>query len=144
MKNDEEEYKQKILAQTDIEIVVKLGKACELRSNWEMIKVEIAYLGCLARISQNPKLITKLMATEDKVIVYQKENDFWNKWNCIILTRIRSELRLTTEDNAIVKGCKELRDFYKKSKENKIKKSLYIEYAILTKKYNLILYSKFL
>ncbi len=80
----------------------RLGRRVELRPDWEAVKYDVMYEVCMAKFTQNPGLLDKLLATGDAELV---EGNTWGDqvWGVCdgvgenhlgkTLMRIRSELR---------------------------------------------------
>lgn len=79
----------------------RLGRKVALRSDWETVKYDIMYEVCMAKFTQNPDLLSKLLATGDANLI---EGNTWGDkvWGICngegqnhlgrILMRVRSEL----------------------------------------------------
>ncbi len=79
----------------------KLGRKLPLRSDWETVKYKVMYDVCLAKFTQNPDLLSMLLATGDAELI---EGNTWGDtvWGVCegvgennlgkTLMRIRSEL----------------------------------------------------
>jgi ribA/ribD-fused uncharacterized protein len=83
----------------------KLGRTIELRYNWEEIKLQVGEEVIRAKFAQNPKLASKLLATETEQLVEGNmcHDNFWGVCHCgkcgfghnhlgEILMKIRGEL----------------------------------------------------
>jgi len=58
------------------------------------------YLGNLAKFQQNEDLRNALLSSGTGSIRFTGSTPFWNRWNGLILERIRAELRQNGEDDA--------------------------------------------
>lgn len=65
-------------------------KRDELRSDWEVVKVEMMYQSNLAKFSQNDHLRSLLVNSRGPI---DAQGGFWKTWNEVLLERIREELR---------------------------------------------------
>ena len=73
------------------------------------------YEGNKAKFDQHKDLAEKLMNTKGDVI-FGGSTSFWNKWNGLIMERIRAELRdRDEEDKKTVERIKKLMEEYQKS-----------------------------
>lgn len=88
------------------------GNEVELRKDWESVKVKEMYIGNKARFEQHPDLAKKLCSSKGKVI-FEASSPFWNKWNGLIMERIRAEMRnQDKEDQETAKSIKKLMEDY--------------------------------
>jgi predicted NAD-dependent protein-ADP-ribosyltransferase YbiA (DUF1768 family) len=103
--------------QADRDMVLKSGAGCsawaagqrvKIRSDWELVKVDEMYNGNLAKFQQNENLRNDLLSSGTARIRFTGSTSFWNKWNGLILERIRAELRQNGEDDAV--RAAEIRD----------------------------------
>ena len=94
--------------QADRDMVLKSGAGCsawaagqnvKIRSDWELVKVDEMYKGNLAKFQQNEDLRNELLSSGTASIRFTGSTSFWNKWNGLILERIRAELRQNGEDD---------------------------------------------
>lgn len=69
------------------------GQRVQIRDDWEAIKVEEMYKGNLAKFEQNPELRNALISSGNAAVRFTGSTPFWNKWNGLIMERIRAELR---------------------------------------------------
>ncbi len=69
-----------------------------MRSDWEKVKVRIMYQANLNKFAQNKDFAETLTNTKGKI---EMGNGFWPKWNALILTRVRAELRQNGEQDAL-------------------------------------------
>ena len=77
------------------------GQKIKARSDWKRIKVDEMYKGNLAKFQQNEDLRNKLIGSGNGKICFTEESEpFWNKWNGMILERIRAELRQSGDEDA--------------------------------------------
>ena len=91
------------------------GSRVNLRSDWEAVKVNVMYEGNKAKFDQHKDLAEKLMNTKGDVI-FGGSTSFWNKWNGLIMERIRAELRdRDEEDKKTVERIKKMMEEYQKS-----------------------------
>lgn len=81
----------------------QLGRKVPLRPDWELVKYDVMYEVCMAKFTQNPDLLSKLLATGDAELI---EGNTWGDrvWGVDlcrgygenhlgkILMRVRSEL----------------------------------------------------
>ena len=88
-----------------------LGNKIKMRSDWEKVKVSVMYEGNKAKFEQNENFAEELKASQGD-IVFHNSTLFWNKWNGIIIKRIRAELRGTEEDLKIAEELKSLMEEY--------------------------------
>ncbi|CAF1065165.1 unnamed protein product [Didymodactylos carnosus] len=91
------------------------GAQIDLRPDWEQVKVREMYVGNKAKFEQNFDFGKQLVATKGP-IVFGGSTSFWNKWNGLILDRVRAELR---QDQQIVEKIKQLMDKYEQTNVNK-------------------------
>jgi predicted NAD-dependent protein-ADP-ribosyltransferase YbiA (DUF1768 family) len=84
-----------------------MGNQIKLRPDWEEIKVQKMYHGNLLRLSQNPDLAAKLCKTQGD-IVFTGSTPFWNKWNGLIMERIRAELKGEERTEQDIKRAEEI------------------------------------
>ncbi len=52
----------------------RLGRRVPLRSDWEIVKYDVMYEVCMAKFTQNPDLLSKLLATGDAELI---EGNTW-------------------------------------------------------------------
>lgn len=93
---------RKEFADLDPSSAKRKGRHVQLRSDWESVKYDIMYEICKAKFTQNNKLKTKLLNTNDE---HLEEGNTWGDtiWGTVngkgqnnlgkILMRIRKELR---------------------------------------------------
>ena len=105
MKTFNVKRREQIRAATSAGKAAKMGrarKATVLRNDWETIKDDVMYRGCLAKFSQHPNLWAVLDGTGDAVLVEHTKNDrYWGDGgdgsgrNQLgkTLMRVREELR---------------------------------------------------
>ncbi|UJR16448.1 hypothetical protein I4U23_003350 [Adineta vaga] len=74
------------------------GQRITIRDDWESVKVDEMYKGNLAKFQQNEELRNALLSSGNGSIHFTGSTPFWNKWNGLILERIRAELRLQGQD----------------------------------------------
>jgi hypothetical protein len=95
--------------QADRDMILRSGSGCgawaagqrvAIRSDWELVKVEEMYRGNLAKFQQNEDLRNALLSSGNGSIRFTGSTPFWNRWNGLILERIRAELRQNGEDDA--------------------------------------------
>ncbi len=112
--------------QTDRDMVLKsgagfsawaAGQKIKIRSDWELVKVDEMYKGNLAKFQQNENLKNDLLNSGTGSIRFNASTSFWNKWNGLILERIRAELRQNGEDDA--RHAAEIQDAMDKFAERK-------------------------
>jgi hypothetical protein len=85
----------------------------KLRDDWEEVKVQIMYDGNKAKFEQHPDLVKALIGTKGPV-KFGGSTGFWNKWNGLIMERLRSEFRKNgDEDKDEVARITKLMDKYK-------------------------------
>lgn len=111
---------------TDRDMVLKSGAGCsawaagqriKIRSDWESVKVDEMYKGNLAKFQQNDHFRNALLSTNGS-IRFTGSTAFWNRWNGLILERIRAELRAASEEDH--RRAAEIRDLMVKfAEENK-------------------------
>ena len=70
------------------------GQHIKIRDDWDQVKVQEMYNGNRAKFEQNEEERQALMQSGDSPIIFLESNDFWDKWNGLIMERIRAELRL--------------------------------------------------
>ncbi len=80
----------------------RLGRAVELRENWELLKEGFMYTVCFAKFTQNESLGRKLLATGDRMLI---EGNTWGdtEWGVCngagknllgkILMRVREKIK---------------------------------------------------
>lgn len=83
------------------------GANVKLRKDWESVKVNEMYIGNKAKFEQNPELLKKLCSTKGNVD-FGGSTSFWNKWNGLIMERLRAEFR--NQDDEDVKRAKEIKE----------------------------------
>jgi ribA/ribD-fused uncharacterized protein len=83
------------------------GNKIKLRPDWEEIKVNVMYHGNYIRFSQNPELAAKLCQTQGDIL-FTGSTPFWNKWNGLIMERIRAELRGAEKTEQDIKRAEEI------------------------------------
>ncbi len=83
----------------------RLGRRVEMRPDWETVKYDVMYQVCMAKFTQNPDLLEKLLATGDAELV---EGNTWGDkvWGVCdgigennlgkTLMRIRSEQKMSS------------------------------------------------
>jgi N-glycosidase YbiA len=112
--------------QADRDMVLNSGAGCsawaagqkiKIRSDWETVKVDEMYKGNLAKFQQNEDLRNKLIGSGNGKIRFTGSTPFWNKWNGMILERIRAELRQNGDEDA--HHAAELRDAMEKFAQGK-------------------------
>ncbi|CAF3053285.1 unnamed protein product [Rotaria sp. Silwood2] len=91
------------------------GQRVDIRSDWESIKVDEMYKGNLAKFQQNEDLRNALLSSGKSTIRFTGSTPFWNRWNGLILERIRAELRQNGEEDA--RHTSEIREMMKKFSE---------------------------
>ncbi|CAF4075098.1 unnamed protein product, partial [Adineta steineri] len=84
------------------------GQRVQIRSDWEAIKVDEMYNGNLAKFQQNDDLRTALINSGNGTVRFTGSTPFWNKWNGLIMERIRAELRQNGDEDA--RRAAEIRD----------------------------------
>jgi predicted NAD-dependent protein-ADP-ribosyltransferase YbiA (DUF1768 family) len=93
----------------DRDMVLKSGAGCsawaagqriKIRSDWETVKVDEMYKGNLAKFEQNEDLKNALINSGTGSVRFTGSTSFWNKWNGLIMERIRAELRQNGEEDA--------------------------------------------
>jgi hypothetical protein len=84
------------------------GNKIKIRSDWETVKVDEMYKGNLAKFQQNEDLRNALLSSGTGSVRFGGSTGFWNKWNGLIMERIRAELRQNGEDDA--RRAAEVRD----------------------------------
>jgi hypothetical protein len=58
----------------------KLGRACNLRADWEEVKDHVMLIGLHAKFEQNPELKRQLMETKEETLVEDSPTDsYWGK-----------------------------------------------------------------
>jgi ribA/ribD-fused uncharacterized protein len=116
---DKEDFEKILNAKTGMESWVH-GNNVKLRKDWETVKVEIMYEGNKAKFGQNQDLAKILTSTKGNVR-FDSSTSFWNKWNGLIMERIRAELRFEDgtadeTDKLTAEKLKKLMDDFKNSK----------------------------
>ncbi len=91
------------------------GNKITLRKDWEAVKVQIMYEGNLAKFVQNPILAEKLCNSTGQA-KFTGSTPFWNKWNGLIMERIRAELRGSEDDLKKAGEIEQLMNEYSESK----------------------------
>lgn len=112
--------------EADHEFVRKSGPGMEawnagckiaLRPDWEEVKVNYMYEANYNKFTQNKELADTLIGTKGEIYF---GTGFWGKWNGVVLTRIRAELRNEKEDHEVAENMKkEMRDYYLSSGNKK-------------------------
>jgi predicted NAD-dependent protein-ADP-ribosyltransferase YbiA (DUF1768 family) len=113
--------------QADRDMVLKSGAGCsawaagqrvKIRADWELVKVDEMYNGNLAKFQQNENLRNDLLSSGTGSIRFTGSTPFWNKWNGLILERIRAELRQNGEEDArrAAEICDTMNKFSQRSK----------------------------
>lgn len=83
----------------------RLGRKVELRADWETVKYDVMYQVCMAKFTQNPDLLDKLLQTGDAELIEGNTwgDKVWGVYRGIgenhlgkILMQIRSELMVTS------------------------------------------------
>ena len=109
LKFDDEEHVEKIRNETDLSMIIHLGHVTYIKyvDGWdnELVssklkinpfkthsKINLMYIVNLEKFRQNPN-IRKLLIQTSGVIKCSGSTRFWNKWNSLILEKIRSELK---------------------------------------------------
>lgn len=75
------------------------GNRVKLRSDWELVKVDEMYKGNWAKFQQNENLRNELLSSGTHPIEFSRSTSFWNKWNGLIMERIRAELRQNGDED---------------------------------------------
>ncbi|CAF1166486.1 unnamed protein product [Didymodactylos carnosus] len=89
------------------------GSGIKLRPDWESVKVQVMYEGNKAKFDQNPNYAEQLKNSKGRV-TFAVSSPFWNKWNGLIMERIRAEIRQNgKEDEETAKEIKAKMDKYK-------------------------------
>ena len=76
------------------------GQQIQVRSDWQKVKVDEMYKGNVAKFQQNQDLRNALLSSGTAPIIFSASEDFWDKWNGLIMERIRAELRQNGEEDA--------------------------------------------
>ena len=84
------------------------GQRVKIRSDWESVKVLEMYKGNKAKFEQNEDLRNDLLSSGNGSICFRGSTPFWNRWNGLILERIRAELRQNGEED--FQRANEIRD----------------------------------
>jgi len=63
--------------------------------------VELMYRLCKAKLAQHPEMQQELLATGDVTIFGGPSTGEWSKWNGLIQTRLREELRTGFDDESL-------------------------------------------
>jgi predicted NAD-dependent protein-ADP-ribosyltransferase YbiA (DUF1768 family) len=94
------------------------GQRVKIRDDWELVKVDEMYNGNLAKFQQNEDLRDALLSSGTGSIRFTGSTPFWNKWNGLILERIRAELRQNGEEDAnrAAEICDAMNKFAQRSK----------------------------
>jgi ribA/ribD-fused uncharacterized protein len=121
MKNDDPEYRERVLSKKNGLTAWVEGSKCKLRKDWEEVKVDIMYEGNAAKLAQHKELTEALVNTGNAEIKFTSSTDFWNKWNGKIFERIRAELRGTEEDLKLVEELKSEMEVYRDTHKRKQK-----------------------
>jgi len=87
-KCDDREFIEKILSLDDPGDARSLGQECNLRADWENIKVKVMRRGNFYKFYRNKDLMKLLLSTNGSII-FKSSTDFWNKWNGKILEELR-------------------------------------------------------
>jgi ribA/ribD-fused uncharacterized protein len=88
-----------------------VGNKVKLRPDWESIKVRVMYEGNKARFEQNSDITKSLCSTTGRISM-NGSTPFWNKWNGLIMERIRAELRNNQNDKLVAEKIKLIMDKY--------------------------------
>jgi predicted NAD-dependent protein-ADP-ribosyltransferase YbiA (DUF1768 family) len=64
-----------------------------IRPDWEEVKVELMFKIVCAKYAANPHLQAELLSTGDSQLVGQRSTWEWSKWNGLIQTYVRSQIR---------------------------------------------------
>lgn len=68
-----------------------LGRRITLRTDWEQVKIDAMYRANREKFFQNAGAAAKLLATRG-ALEFRASTPFWNRWNALIVERIREEL----------------------------------------------------
>lgn len=86
------------------DIAKRFGRECELRKDWNEVKVDVMFNACIAKYQQNPDLLKILLDTGNAVLHEDSPYDFIWGWRSRqgdqgldllgkVLMRVRKELR---------------------------------------------------
>eukprot|EP01061_Rhynchopus_euleeides_P000014 TRINITY_DN1000_c2_g1_i1.p1 TRINITY_DN1000_c2_g1~~TRINITY_DN1000_c2_g1_i1.p1 ORF type:complete len:159 (+),score=59.95 TRINITY_DN1000_c2_g1_i1:78-554(+) len=82
-------------------------------TNWEEVKVDTMYHANKMKFEQHPDAAAELSATKGPI--KPGGDPFWAKWNAVLLTRIREEVRLPGErDEAVLAAATQQMEAYRK------------------------------
>lgn len=120
---------RKLFAKCNPAEAKKLGRQIELRPDWEDIKVLIMMSVCVAKFVQNSDLSTKLIQTEDAILIEGNtwHDNYWGDCRCprckdiqginalgTILMLVRYSIINLAANNGNLKDINQLYDEYKK------------------------------
>lgn len=92
-KCDDKKYQDKMLTiGRDPGVAWDLGNNCNLRKDWEEIKVDVMMRANLLKIRQNADL-KNILINSVGPISFKRSCDFWNIMNAIILSSLRDNFR---------------------------------------------------
>ncbi len=90
-KSNDPEYHKKLFSTTNQGQIYRIGRFCNLPSNWEDIKYDAMYKANYNKFSQNINLKKMLLETKGS-IRFQHSSPQWNEWNGKILEDLRITL----------------------------------------------------
>merc|ERR1712039_543731 len=100
MKYQSEEKQEQIRnCRSGIEAARAGQERLPIRADWDAVRHLIMYRAARVRYQQNADLADELLRTESKTLTHGDSNPFWAKWNALVQTRCREELRPDSEQN---------------------------------------------
>jgi len=73
-----QDQRQEIATAPSAREAKKLGRACDIRGDWEDVKERIMVIGLHAKFTQNPRLYLKLLETgEEKLVEDSPKDAYW-------------------------------------------------------------------
>eukprot|EP01060_Flectonema_neradi_P026653 TRINITY_DN35838_c0_g1_i1.p1 TRINITY_DN35838_c0_g1~~TRINITY_DN35838_c0_g1_i1.p1 ORF type:complete len:175 (+),score=42.24 TRINITY_DN35838_c0_g1_i1:45-527(+) len=120
-KYKDESYIEKIRSERDGMRCWMLGQSRKypMRPDWEEVKVDIMYAANVAKFEQNPDCLSELLSTTGAIKA--KGDDFWKKWNPILLQRIRAEKSPSYDQAAPCKEFQLMEDYKQQIRKRKTK-----------------------
>ena len=94
--------------------VWNLGQRGPARADWESAKVDAMYQANKAKLEQTHALAAELCATTGP-LTHRGSGAFWDKWNPILLTLIREELKGDQGDAELMARLRQQMEAYRKS-----------------------------
>ena len=118
-KYNDDKYIETIRAERDGMRCWVLGQTRKYpkRSDWEEVKVDIMYSANVAKFNQNAECLKELITTKGPIKA--KGDDFWKKWNPILLQRIRSEMSPDYDSSNPCKEVQLMEDYKLQARKSK-------------------------